>query len=80
VDGSPYFLGSYIHVVYTCITSTGLPVGSHCIMGRQAQKSGHQFAVSPYWITLSGLASETFHTKKTSFSAKLLVQEYRKTE
>ena len=32
---------------YTCIRSSKLPVGSHGIVGRRAQKSGHQFAVSP---------------------------------
>jgi len=54
-------------VVNTCIRSSGLPVGSHGIVGRRAQKSGHQLAASPYWITSSGLASVTFRAKKPSF-------------
>ena len=52
---------------YTRIRSSGLAVGSHGIVGRRAQKSGHQLAASPYWITPSGLASVTFHTKHPSF-------------
>ena len=28
----------------TCIRSSGLPVGSHSIVGRRAQKSGHRLA------------------------------------
>ena len=39
----------------TCIRSSGLPVGSHGIVGRRAQKSGHQLAASPYWITRAGI-------------------------
>ena len=41
---------------YTCIRSSGLPVGSHSIVGWRAQKSGHRIAASPYWITSSGWA------------------------
>ena len=51
----------------TCIRSSGLPVGSHSIVGRRAQKSGHRLAASPYWTTSCGLASLTFHEKKPSF-------------
>ena len=51
----------------TCVRNSGLPVGSHGIVVRRAQKSGHQLAASPYWITSSGLASVTFHVKKPSF-------------
>ena len=43
--------------INTCIRSSGLPVGSHGIVGRRAQKSGHQLAASPYWITSSGITS-----------------------
>ena len=42
---------------YTCIRSSGLPVGSHGIVGRRVQKSGHQLAASPHWITSSGITS-----------------------
>ena len=41
---------------YTCIRSSGLPVGSHSIVGWRAQKNGHRLAASPYWITSSDLA------------------------
>ena len=51
----------------TRIRSSGLPVGSHSIVGRRAQKSGHRLEASPYWITSCGLASVTFHEKKPSF-------------
>ena len=40
----------------TCIRSSGLPVGSHSIVGWLAQKSGHRIPASPYWITSSDLA------------------------
>ena len=36
----------------TCIRSSGLPVGSHSIVGWRAQK----IAASPYWISSSGWA------------------------
>jgi len=32
---------------------------------------GIKFAVSPYWITSSGLASETFHAKKPPLLSKI---------
>ena len=59
------------HKTNTCVSSSGLPVGSRGIVGRRTQKSGHQLAASPYWMTSSGLASVTFHAKKPSFWAEL---------
>ena len=47
-------------ILDTCVRSSGLPVGSHGIVVRRAQKSGHDFVASLYWITSSGLASVTF--------------------
>ena len=40
---------------HTCIRSSGLPIGSHGIVGWRAQKKWA--STSPYWITSSGLAS-----------------------
>ena len=48
----------------TCIRSSGLPVGSHGIVGRRAQKSGHQLAASPYWITRAGIQKIQFDWDK----------------
>ena len=59
--------GACKHCFYTCIRSSEVPVGSHSIVGRRAQKSGHRLEASPYWITSCGLASVTFHKKKPSF-------------
>ena len=42
---------------YTCIRGSGLPVGSHGIVDRRVQKSGHQLVASAYWIVSSRITS-----------------------
>ena len=62
-------------VQYTCVRSSGLPVASRGIVGKRAQKSGHQLASSSYWMTSSSLASVTFHARNSLLLSRIAREE-----